>query len=370
MHRRLEKYYFDLITGKRKGLLAHLLRFLLLILSWPFRLIVMCRNWVFDQGWVSRYYAPVPVIMSIGNIVVGGTGKTPVTLMLAQEFYDEFLIAILSRGYRSQAEKLSVPIMLSKGEGPMQSAHFCGDEPFLLAQNLPKALVVVGKDRHKSSDIAAREGAHLILLDDGMQHRRLARDFEVVVMDTTDLFGQGHFLPRGLLREGKHSLSRADLIILNHVDDHQDFEEMKKHVAGYTKAVVVGTKMEVVQVETLKGEKLPSLKGKKVGIFCGIAHPEYFHETVEKEGAIIVDSSYSSDHICPNAGALSAFSDHCRSLGAEMLLCTEKDKVKILDVQGLSLPLAYVKMRLKIISGEPEWRVFVDKVKSDLRRRI
>lgn len=370
MQRRLENYYFDLITGKRKGLIAFLLRFILLILSWPFRFIVMCRNWIFDQGWVSRYYAPVPVVMSIGNIVVGGTGKTPVTLMLAQQFYNEFLIAILSRGYRSQAEKLSIPIILSKGEGPMQSAQFCGDEPFLLAQNLPKAIVVVGRDRHKSSDIAAREGAQLILLDDGMQHRRLARDFEVVVMDTTDLFGQGHYLPRGLLREGKHSLSRADLIILNHVDDHQDFEEMKKHVAGYTKAVVVGTKMEVVQVETFKSEKVPSLKGKKVGIFCGIAHPEYFYETVLKEGAEVVDCAFTSDHICPDANILSAFSDKCRDLGAEMLLCTEKDKVKIYDLQGLSLPLAYLKMRLKIISGETEWGGFVDKVKSVLRRRI
>ena len=370
MQRRLENYYFDLITGKRKGIIAHFLRFILYLLSLPFRFIVMCRNWVFDQGWVSRYYAPVPIVMSIGNIVVGGTGKTPVTLMLAQEFYDEFVVAILSRGYRSQAEKLSIPIVLSKGEGPMQSAHFCGDEPFLLAQNLPKAFVIVGKDRHKASDIAAREGAQLILLDDGMQHRRLARDFEVVVMDTTDLFGQGHYLPRGLLREGKHSLSRADLIILNHVDDHQDFEEMKKLIAGYTKAIVVGTKMEVLQVETFRGEKIPTLKGKKVGIFCGIAHPEYFLDTVVKEGAIVVDSAFTSDHICPNAEALASFADNCRNLGAEFLLCTEKDKVKILDLQGLSLPLAYLKMRLRIISGETEWKGFVEKVKSNLRCRI
>lgn len=370
MQHRLESYYFDVITGKRKGWFSHLLRFILLLLSLPFRFIVMCRNWVFDQGWVSRYYAPVPVVISIGNIVVGGTGKTPVTLMLAKEFYDEFLIAILSRGYRSQAEKLSIPIILSKGEGPMQSAHFCGDEPFLIAQNLPKAFVIVGKDRHKASDIAAREGAHLILLDDGMQHRRLARDFEVVVMDTTDLFGQGHFLPRGLLREGKHSLSRANLIILNHVDDQQDFETMKNEIAAYTKAVVVGTKMEVVHVESFKGDPAGPLKGKKVGIFCGIAHPEYFYTTVVGQGAEIVDSAFASDHMTLDNRTLAAFALNCREKGAELLLCTEKDKVKILDVEELALPIAYVKMQLKIIGGKAEWDAFVAKVKSDLRHRI
>lgn len=370
MQRQLERYFLNVITGKQKGIIASLLRLFLLFLSWPYRLVVACRNWVFDQGWVSRYFPPVPVVISIGNIVVGGTGKTPVTLMIAKEFYDEFLIGILSRGYRSQAEKLPIPVVLSKGEGPMQSASFCGDEPFLIAQNLPKALVVVGRNRHKASDIAARAGVHLILLDDGMQHRRLARDFEVVVMDSMDLFGQGHYLPRGFLREGVQSLSRADLIILNHIKDGSSFEEMKTMVNKHSKARVIGTYMELVQIETFSGEAVSSIKDKKVGIFCGIAHPEYFYKTVSQENSEIIDSIFTSDHMSLDFPTLEAFAIRCKEKGAEMLLCTEKDRVKILDLPPLALPVAWIKMRLKLIEGQKEWTGFVDQVKSDLRSRI
>jgi len=370
MKRHLENYLVDVISGKQKGFCAFMLKIALWCLSWPYRLIVTCRNLAFDQGWVSCYSPPVPVVISIGNIVVGGTGKTPVTLMIAQEFYEDFRLAVLSRGYRSQAEKLAVPVILSKGDGPLQSAAFCGDEPFLIAQNLPKAIVIVGKNRHKSSDMAARAGAQLILLDDGMQHRRLARDFEVVVMDSTDPFGQSHYLPRGLLREGISSISRADLIILNHVADNQQYLDMKEKIARYTKAPVVGTRMEVVSIETFRGEVLGSMKDKKVGIFCGIAHPEYFEHTVTQEGGIIVDSAFAGDHMCIDPSTLADFALQCKQKGAELLLCTEKDKVKIFDMKELALPIAWVKMRLSLVEGHSEWNNFKESVTGDLKRRI
>jgi len=365
--RQLEAYFLNVMTGKQHGVLASLLRSVLWLFSCLFRFGVACKNWVFDHDWVSRYSPPVPIVVSIGNIVVGGTGKTPVTLMVAQEFYPEFFIGILSRGYRSQAEKLPIPVVLSKGDGPMQSAAFCGDEPFLLAQNLPKAFVVVGHNRHKASDIAARAGVQMILLDDGMQHRRLARDVEVVVMDSTDLFGQGHFLPRGFLREGVHALSRANLIILNHVVDNPSFQAMKALISPYTEAIVVGTRMEVIQVEQFFGDNQPSISGKKVGIFCGIAHPEYFHKTVCEAGGDVVESLFASDHMSFDASALAAFAVKCREKGAELLLCTEKDKVKISGLPSLALPIAWVKMRLKLVEGETEWRIFNDKIKANLR---
>lgn len=367
MYRHLESYFLNTITGKKQGIVPSLLRGLLWVMSWPFRLFVCCRNWVFDHGWLSRYSPPVPVVISIGNIVVGGTGKTPATLMIAQEFYQEFPIAILSRGYRSQAEKLPIPIILSKGEGPLQSASFCGDEPFLIAQNLPKAFVIVGKNRHKASDMAARAGAQLIILDDGMQHRRLARDFEIVVIDATDPFGQGHFLPRGLLREGIHSLSRAHLIILNHVTDPQIFATMQERLAKYSQAPVVGTRMEVLQSETFSGEAIPSLKGKKVGIFCGIAHPDYFYKTVIQEGGEIVDSAFAPDHQALDPKTLFHFAVQCKAKGAEMLLCTEKDKVKITDAQDLVLPLGWIKTRLKLVEGQHAWTHFMEGVKRRMK---
>jgi len=368
MIRNFEKYFLDVITHKQKGFVSSCLRFFLLILSWPYRLLIACRNWTYDHGWVRRYSPPVPVVMSIGNIVVGGTGKTPVTLLIAQEFYQHFSLAILSRGYRAPAEKLSIPIILSNGNGPIQSASFCGDEPYLLAQNLPKATVIVGRDRHKAADIAAREGVKLLLLDDGMQHRRLARDFEVVVVDASDPFGQGHFLPRGLLRESLDSLKRADLIVLNHTDGPDGFLSIKKKLERYHGAVVVGTRMEVVGVKLFGGETIPSLEGKKVGIFCGIAHPEYFCQTVKKLGAEIVDMTFAGDHRGFDSASLAAFATSCKELGAEYLVCTEKDKVKIPEVQQYVLPLVWVQMRLEVVQGAAEWHAFMDKVRGELRK--
>lgn len=367
MKMQLENYLVEVISGKQKGGIAFVIRCLLFVLSIPYRIAITIRNWAFDKGLLRRYCPPVPVVMSIGNIVVGGTGKTPATLMIAQEFYGQFQLAILSRGYRSQAERLAVPVILCKGEGPLQSAVFCGDEPFLLAQNLPKAHVIVGRDRHKSSDMAAKAGMQLILLDDGMQHRRLARDIEVVVMDMYDPYGQGHYFPRGLLREGVSSLKRAHLIILNHVGNRDEFEQVKKEIAAHSSAVVVGTKMEVVHVETLEGEVVPDVKGKKVGLFCGIAHPEYFERTVVGMQAEIVDSAIVPDHKSFDLAQLSAFAIQCREKGAELLLCTEKDKVKIDEDLNLVLPIAWVKMRLSVVEGKEAWDAFIERVKGLLQ---
>lgn len=369
MRRHFENYFLDVVRGKERGVFAFVFRLLLRILSWPYQLVVNARNWAFDHGWFRRYYPPVPVVISIGNIVLGGTGKTPVTLLLAQQFYDEFLIAVLSRGYRAPAEKLPAPVMLSKGQGPLQPAAFCGDEPYLLSQNLPKALVFVGKDRHKASDMAARAGAQLILLDDGMQHRCLARDFEVIVMDMKDPFGQGYHFPRGLLRESVRSLKRANMIVLNHVPSSELFSAMKQQLARYSDAPVVGTRMEVAQIVDFNGNPISSLTGMKVGLFCGIAHPDYFEQTVMQQGADIVSSAFAGDHMSFKPQVLARFAEECKRQGAELLVCTEKDKVKIADAAGLCLPVAWLKMRLSVVENGSEWHAAIEKLKTDIRRQ-
>ena len=366
----LEIYFIDLAKGKQRGPGAWLLRMLMRVLSWLYQIAIGCRNWAYDRGWLKRYTPPVPVVISVGNIVAGGTGKTPVTLMLAKEFYQQVPLAILSRGYRSAAEKLSNPIILSRGQGPMHPASYCGDEPFMLSQNLPKAFVFVGKDRHKSSLMAARAGAQLILLDDGMQHRRLARDFEVVVMDACDPFGQGYFLPRGFLREGLKALSRADLIVLNHVHDRERFLATRKKIARYTTAPVVATKIEVEAVLDLQGYPVESLKNKRVGVFCGIAHPDYFENTVLSLGAYIVASYPIADHVDYDPEALATFAINCREQGAEYLVCTEKDRVKLVDSLELAIPVIWVRMKLAFVEGKSLWDQFIEQAKNDLNRQL
>ncbi len=366
----LELYLIEVIKGKRKGLFAGFLRAVLYVFSWFYEKIVHSRNCAFESGLFRRYRPPVPMIISIGNIVAGGTGKTPVTILIAQEFYNDLQIAILSRGYRSPAEKLARPTILSSGRGPVHSASYCGDEPYLIAQNLPKALVVVGRNRHRASDIAVKWGAQLILLDDGMQHRHLVRDREVVVMDVADPFGQGHFLPRGLLREDVASLSRAHLVVLNHVQNPEQFKDMKKVVSQHTKAPIVGTQMQIEKIYGLDGSLIGSLEGKRVGIFCGIAQPENFRTTVESAGGQVVGTYYVPDHMTFDWNAFHLFVENCCTENAEMVVCTEKDRVKLPESIQSRLPVAWLKMKLILVEGSSDWKTFIEKVKVEIKRQI
>jgi tetraacyldisaccharide 4'-kinase len=369
MFRKIELYLQELIKGRHNGPLALLIKAILCMLSWPYQMIVCARNWAFDYGWMRRYTPPVPVVISIGNIVAGGTGKTPVTLALAQQFADKYSVAILSRGYRSKAENLAEPIVLSKGEGPIHPPAFCGDEPFLLSENIPKAVVIVGKDRHKASDMAAQAGAQLILLDDGMQHRHLDRDYEIVVMDGHDPFGKGHFLPRGFLREGLSSLARADLIVLNHVRDSDHYHTVVKQIACHAKAKVVGTKIQVAGIWDLTGNKIACIQGRKVALFCGIAHPEYFQETIRGLEADIIAQHIVPDHREFPLEDFREFADAALRDGAEWLLCTEKDKVRLEKRLIENYPIAWIQMRLSVVEGQDAWNHFLAKAKADLIRR-
>jgi tetraacyldisaccharide 4'-kinase len=362
----LEIYIKDIIRGKKRGFLPLLIKCLLLPLSWIYRLLVASRNWFYDQGWMRQYVPPVPLVISIGNIVAGGTGKTPVTLLLAGAFYERFTLAILSRGYRSKAEKLDMPVLLCEGQGPMFPASYCGDEPYLFAQRFPKSFVIVGGNRKKSAFLAAKAGAQVILLDDALQHRRLARDFDVVVVDVGDPFGLGYFLPRGFLREDMRSLARAHLIILNHIVDTEQFKDVKNQLKSYTTAPVVGTNGLVSNIRDLKGQDIGSLRGQTVGMFCAIAHPEYFKRTLEKEGMIVVTEYCLPDHDEIKENELEAFALKSQQQGAFWLVCTEKDRVQLKDQLSVILPVAWIQIELTIVEGQEEWQTFLSKAEAKI----
>jgi tetraacyldisaccharide 4'-kinase len=365
--KRLELYLKDIVRGRRRGLLAFLIKALLLPLSWLYGFGVNFRNRLYEKGWMRRYVPPVPLVISIGNIVAGGTGKTPVTLLLAGAFYERFIVAILSRGYRSKAEKLDAPVLLCEGQGPIFPASYCGDEPYLFAQRLPKAIVIVGGNRKKASFLAAKAGAQAILLDDGMQHRRLARDFDVVVVDVSDPFGQGYFLPRGFLREDICSLARADLIILNHIRDPQQFTSVKMQLKPYSSAPIVGTKGYVIAIRDLKGQEMGTLKEQSVGMFCAIAHPENFRHTLEQEGLQVVNEYILADHDSVKEKNLEQFAQASLKKGAKWLICTEKDRVKLRDQLTLALPIIWVQLELRVVAGQEEWQNFLHQAEAKMR---
>lgn len=364
----MQLYFLDIIQGRRKGLFPTLLRPILLVASLGFQLISFVRNWLFDHQYLPETHSGAPLTISIGNIVAGGTGKTPTSLYLAQEFYHTFPLAILSRGCGSPAEKRAVPVFLSKGAGPLFPARECGDEPYLLSQALPNAYVVVGRNKRVAAKMAVDAGAQIILIDDGMQHRYLARDFNIVVMDANTPFGYGYFLPRGLLRDSPHSLKRADLMILNGVQNEAQYQDLQEKISKYTNAPVIAAKLEANHLYSLNGSLIPSISSSRVGIFSGIAHPERFRKTVEELGANVMDECIVPDHHSFSKEKLARFAKKCKKEGADLLLCTEKDRVKLNDDLQLDLPVAWLQVRLKITHGKTQWEQFIAKAKAMLTK--
>lgn len=359
----MEQYWRAIALGHRRGIDGLIARLLLSLFSIPYGWVISLRNLAYTKGWLATHRLPGTVTISVGNIVTGGTGKTPCIIRLAENLAD-LPLAIISRGYRSTAETKEVPTLLSKRAGPLFSPEECGDEPFLIASRLPQSVVVVGRDRHQGAKIAKAVGATLLLLDDGMQHRRLARDFEVVVMDASDPIGTGHLLPRGFLRESPESLKRASLIVLNHVSTRETYQLACALISQYTDAPVVGMRLKVSGILTVAEEHAIDLSGASVGLFCGIAQPEKFKKTVESLGAHVMESLIAEDHQLPCQDQLHAFAWRCRHAGASWLVCTEKDCVKLTRNLSLPLPIAWVKTDLEIIEDQDNWTSFLHQVRA------
>jgi tetraacyldisaccharide 4'-kinase len=290
-----------------------------------YRAGVQLRHLAYDKKWLPSIKVEVPVI-SVGNIIAGGTGKTPLVQLLAEQLQPFGAVAILSRGYRSTMER-SGKVAKLRGE---LDPDLYGDEPCLLASKLKKAAVWVGKDRVLSARLAIDIGAEVLILDDGMQYRRLHRDLEIVMVRDEKKSG---FLPSGMYRDLPERLAKADLIVANGQVD-------EAWLKGYSQAPIVGVKM-------VTGA---DLRGKKVGLFCAIAQPERFVKTVETAGGNIVDTWFKADHRGFSARQLRAFHE---KTGAELLVCTEKDAVKL--PENLQIPILPIQADLEIISNREAW---------------
>ncbi len=336
------------IEGEKK---APFVKVLLQSASQCYRIGIAIRNFAYDRELLSATKIAMPVI-SVGNIVAGGTGKTPFVQLLVQELLKMGKVAILSRGYRSAIEKSGKVAKLDVRSSPQAF----GDEPVFLARKLEAAMVFAGKRRIESAKAAALQGAEIIVLDDGMQHRKLARDIEIVVMDGQDLFGKGFYLPRGFLRDSPKRLREADFIVVSSVKNEKEWNTLKVEIKKYSNAPLIG-----VQLKTLNGRVI---KGKKVAVFCAIAKPLKFMKTVEEAGAHIICKMTALDHSAFTQKELINFSEKAKAEGAELLVCTEKDFVKLSEPFGFDLPLVALKTEFTIFSGEAYFIDLLQKVKA------
>lgn len=344
----MEHYLLEIMEGKRP---ASFVKPLLASLSQLYGFGLHVRHLGYQKGWLSSFDPQLPTV-SIGNIVVGGTGKTPLVQKLAEELEPMGKIAILTRGFRSEAENAKSPLCIDKDH--LAPAGQCGDEPRLLAEQT-NAWVFVGKNRALSAAAAKNLGAACLILDDGFQHRRLKRNFDIIAVDANDPFGRGRLLPLGLLRDLPKRLGQADLIVATHVRDLEHLTQVKKELSAYTQAPIVAMQHELVFPA--------SLKGMKVGAFCGIGKPHYFFNALKKEGAHLVAMQALLDHRSFSIDELAGFALLCKEKGACALVCTEKDAVKLMQNQNIQLPIHSIGMRLKIIAGQEHWDSAIETIK-------
>lgn len=343
----LEKVY-----APKKNLGVQCLAASLYGLSLGYRSAIALRNTLYQKKVLKSYRSSIPVI-SIGNIVAGGVGKTPLTLKIGEMLIQEgYKLAILSRGYKSPFEKREKPTLLSQGSGPLYPSSQCGDEPYLISQRLKNALMLIGKNRVESARLAESFGADVILLDDAMQHRRLHRNLEIVLLDAKDPFGKNHLLPRGLLREPKSALKRADLIVLNHIDDPKEAELITQVIRKYSQVPILLSKNEPKGFYSLNNEPVSLDPKTTVAAFCGLAKPHHFYSTLKNLGLNIALEKSLRDHEKISDADLEAFATRAKESGATAILCTEKDAVKLNQTRKYLLPIYQLKIELKIIKGK------------------
>jgi tetraacyldisaccharide 4'-kinase len=326
-----------------------LLSALLLPLSILYGLVVRVRNWLYDSDVLTSERSAGHVI-SIGNLSVGGTGKTPAIIYFAQRLMEEGRrVAVISRGYRRRSRGL---LVVSDGTRVLASPHEAGDEPSLLARRLNGAAIVVDKNRRRAVRFAReRFHAEVFLLDDGFQHRKLARDEEHVLVSATYGFGNGRLLPAGPLREPISSLARATQVWVTKVSDPSAASALTKRIREVTDSPIrYATYRPVGYVEWPRGPQMPlaTLHSKKTFCFAGIAEPRQFFESVAAMDAEVVGTLALPDHVTYSRKLRELIEGRAQKVGAEVLVTTEKDMVK-LATQPFTISLYCL-----IVQFEPE----------------
>jgi len=280
------------------------------------------RNWLYDHQLLPIHSVSDTFVISIGNLTYGGTGKTPLAIKLLEALRGES-VSLVTRGYRGEYQEKDLPLQVQSDSDP----RVVGDEPLLIKRSVPEVKVIVDPDRVRGVKFAHTP---IALLDDGMQHRRLARDLEIVVVD-----GENPF-PFFRLREFPSSLKRADFVVVmgGTYSPDRPFIRMKREFVGPWDAA--------------------HLKGQKVALFCGVGRPEQVVKGVEEAGATLVKTLFLPDHVTPSREKLDDFIASCENSKATVILCTEKDWVK-LPTHIYGQKVAPLKIGLKILEGEEHW---------------
>ena len=368
---RAEAYVIDLLEGRCARRRDSIVLACLFMLSRAYRSVVQLRISLYVDR-IFRQHIPGCLVVSIGNLTVGGTGKTPVVEVFARTLASKGRnVAILSRGYRSKNQPLWLkirqmilnpeheppPKIVSDGKRLLLDYAMAGDEPYMLASNLPDVSVVVDKDRVKSSRYATRHlGCDTLVLDDGFQYLRLKPRLNIVLVDSTTPFHNHHLLPRGFLREPIKNVRRADYVFLTKSNGGAHIRHLKRFIRRHNpRAEIIECTHKPKYLEnvyTQERKPLEFLLERRVAALSAIARPESFEAFLRQLGANLVFTERYVDHHRYRQQEVIDFINSAIAHGADMILTTEKDAVRFPKLLRLDLPVYFLRVEIDILSGK------------------
>lgn len=350
----------------RQGKLPAALSALLSVLSWGYGAALAARRGIYRAGVLRSRSLPCPVI-SVGNLTLGGTGKTPFSLWLAEALSRRGKkVAILTRGYgarraRVPAKRVGVPFRVGDAQGNSLSAAQCGDEPLLLAGRLPEVPVVVDKNRYRGGMWARKNcGVDFFILDDGFQHLALRRCLDLVLVDGMDPFGDGCLFPRGILREPPGALRRAHGIFITRANLSAGLAQVRATVQSLCPEVplfeVDYTAEALLEIDAGPAHPVDLLRESPVMAFSGLADPASFLALLKSLGANLIGHRDFGDHHWYTAGEIADLEVEARARGARFLVTTEKDGVRIEGLERRWNPTCLVlRLGLRLRSEKEFW---------------
>ncbi len=333
-------------------------------LAGGYRRFLGARDWLYKRG-VLRSRGVDCVVVSVGNLSVGGTGKTPAVELSVQTLAElGYRPAIVSRGYRRRSSGVQV---VADTASIRLDAEDAGDEPFLLARRLPGVPVVVAASRYEAARVAVeRFGSDAVVIDDGFQHRTLDKNLEIVMVRARQPWGNGRLLPGGPLREPLSALARADLVVATGAERPDDVAEVADTVARHAPGVPVlparYTAVECLDAGRMRVRPVSALAGERLVAFAGIAAPATFDATCAGLGVRLLDSVVFADHHWYTREDVQRLDERARSLGAMGLVTTEKDWVRLRRLSLPSMPLHVITVRLEVLDGLGTWRRVFERV--------
>lgn len=365
---RLVGFTVDVIYGRESSFTSRLWGSFLFVLSLLYRGVVVLRQQMYRHRILRAQHLGCLVVV-VGNLTVGGTGKTPVVEKLARTLHARGRkVAILSRGYKSRKEPLvrkwirwithqppEPPRVVSDGEKVFFNSEVAGDEPYMLARNLPGVVVVTDKDRVKAGRFAIRKfGVDTLILDDGFQYYQLQDHLQLLLIDKTNPFGNGQLLPRGILREPVRQMRRASYVFLTKSDGPADAALQSTLLRHREEREWIECRHNPEYLQEVLGNRrmpLEWLQSKRVGALSGIAVPESFEAFLEQFGAAEVIPFRYLDHHRFTPEELQSVASRARRAGIEVLVTTEKDAVRIEPDYNPEIPFFFLRVEIKLLSG-------------------